>query len=93
MYKRENNYDKTLEYYKKSERLKKKINEQSTLPLIYNGLGHYYFLIEDYEQAYDYYNQSLYFLREIKEYHEIAVTCFNIGSVLFSAFEHEQALF
>ncbi len=82
------NREKTFECYKKSEKLKLKINKKLELARLCNGMGYDYFILEDYNKAYDYYNRALNLLKEEKEYQEITLTIYNIALTLFFMMEY-----
>lgn len=84
-------YDRVIEYYKKSEQYKIRIGDPLELSYIYNGLGFYYYMTGQYREAMDNYRMAMGYLKQVLDYHEIAMTFFNIASNYFLAFEHEMA--
>ena len=79
-YKVKGTHDKGLKCYQKSEKLKLELGYKLEIAYIYNGLGFYYFIQENYEEANSYYYKALEYLKKIKNYNEIASTLFNIAN-------------
>lgn len=79
-YKVKGTHDKGLKCYQKSEKLKLELGYKLEIAYIYNGLGFYYFMQENYEEANSYYYKALEYLKNLKNYNEIASTLFNIAN-------------
>ena len=82
-------YDRVLKYYKKCEKLKLQLGNKLELAYIYNGLGFYYFMTENFLKAYTYYNKALACLTTVRDNHEIGMTLCNIAFNAYAGFNHE----
>lgn len=87
------NYRKTIEYYRKSLELKKKLNNPLELAYINNGIGFYHYMTGDYGNAHQHYLQATHYLRRAKNFEEIGMTLFNLAVNALLAFEFEDAVF
>ncbi|MCX7921328.1 MAG: diguanylate cyclase [Clostridia bacterium] len=85
-------YTEALKCYKMSEKIRMQLGNKKELSYICNGLGYYFYQIEDYENADKYYNKALTCLKTVKDYHEMCMTLYNMALNFFFAFKHEMAV-
>lgn len=66
------------EYYQKSMVIKERIADKKRLSYIYNSMGYYYLLTEDYAKGHIEYLKSLNSSGDTADYHEVCMTLFNM---------------
>lgn len=78
-----------LRCYLLSEKLRMQLDDAAELARIRNGIGFYYCLQENYQQAFDYYNKALTASTQIRDFTEVAVSLYNLATLY--SFNHQYA--
>lgn len=85
-------HDKGIMYYEKSKKLKLELGYELEISYIYNGIGFYYFIKGNYNEANSYYCKALEYLRNLKSYNEIGNTLFNMANNYFFSLQHKLSI-
>jgi signal transduction histidine kinase/tetratricopeptide (TPR) repeat protein len=85
--------EKSLEYYKKSEKLKIKLGIKNEIAKIYNGMGYDLLLTGKFKESLVYFEKALDYLNEERDYGEILLTFYNISILFFMMEQYEKVLY
>ena len=88
----EQNYSLALDYYQKSEKIRRLLGNKTELIKICNGTGFFCLLTQQFEPALTYFNKALKLLLEHRDFRELGMTLFNMGMVYFFSFQQDKAL-
>lgn len=85
-------YEQAFHYYTIGKEIKTRIGNDKRLAYVYNSLGYYYFVKEDYEASLKEYKTSLLASLNDKDYKEICMTLYNIALNALFAKNHLYSL-
>ncbi|MEO0270781.1 MAG: tetratricopeptide repeat protein [candidate division WOR-3 bacterium] len=85
-------YDRAIEFYKKSLRIFEEIGDKLWIGVAYNNLGNIYQNKGEYENAIEFYQRSLKICEEIGNTHGIGAAYNNLGGVYFYKGEYDRAI-
>lgn len=77
------NYDKALDYYRKSLNFAKQVQDKHIESAVLNNIGEIYLKLEAYKEAHDYYNQSMAIAKENGDEALYGFTQLNIGEAYY----------
>lgn len=86
------NYASALDYYQKSEKLRRLLGEKTELIKICNGTGFFCLLTQQFEEALSYFHRALKLLQSHRNFREMGMTLFNMGLTYFFSYHHDKAL-
>ncbi len=86
------NYEKVLQYYRKSKKLKSQLPDLSEQASTNNGIGFYYFYQGEYRKAQNSFAASLDILRNNSQFHEVAMTLYNLALNAFLSRRFEDGV-
>jgi len=83
---------RSLEYYEKSLEITERIGYKNILPNVLNGIGNYYFQIDNYKKALEYFQKALIKAKEINDKLEIIDSLSYIGYITGEMGDKETSL-
>lgn len=84
--------ERSLEYYKKSERLKIKLGIKNEIAKIYNGVGYDLLLAGKFKESLLYFEKAVDYLSVERDYGEILLTFYNVSVLFFMMEKYEKVL-
>ncbi len=92
IYKYKGDYDKALEYYFKSLKIKEETEDKNGVAASYNNIGTIYTSKSYYDKALEFYFKSLNIFEELKDKNGMAATFNNIGNNHYLNKDYDKAL-
>lgn len=92
IYKYKGDYDKSLEYYFKSLKIKEETEDKNGMAASYNNIGTIYTSKNYYDKAVEFYLKSLALFEELKDKNGMAATYNNIGNNHYLKKDYDKAL-
>jgi len=88
---RDNDYDKSLEYLRKSLHIAKNLSDQNLIASLYLNIGNVYYRQKNFYEALNYYNKSNDLFKQLGNT-EYEVTCMqNLGVIYFNLSQYDKA--
>lgn len=89
----QNDYQKAIQYFKKSEKLFIKIGNNVRLMRLYSSIGYLSFSKEDFKKSIYYYRKAIIILEDLKDYRELCNLLYNIAVIYLFSRNFKESIF